>query len=345
MQQVFGPNRDWVYVDVGANKGYAVGAMLSLLIMDDNNKNNTLWNPAAIFANVKRKMFRPSTEQHRRRRDLADGQALNSLCGGCCECQENILPLTNKALAAKSLRIFAIDLSYGCFQFIREQFGEDVLPSHVSVNALNVGVSHKTGRAETVLGECNEHNSLTAQNSENSSAIEIKPLIELLPEGTHIDFLSTDTEGFDGNVFYGSRELFVSRRVSVYMFESGAFPADPRYTTLRGIIADLDSLGYDCYTPFDAPEARERAQGGRPLLGRITGCSEPVVENLIGWRNVLCYGRWNKTLQQVFCEMLMRNHTAERRTCVRYNRNKGYDRYALRVKGSKGREKVLRRLW
>jgi len=301
MQEALGARRDWVYVDVGANKGYAIGEMLSLLVEDSN-----VWSPMTILKNFV--AFLPNAGKP---------------CGACCDCRDPQFddPLP-KPIAANSLCVFAFDLSIKCIEFLAKQFGDKVLPTHVSVKPLNVGVNHAEGTIMLAESMCGEMNSLesgsTQRKNQRQAEVAVKPLVQLLPEGVHIDFLSTDTEGHDHNVFYGSRDLFVSRRVSVYLFEvhHKASPAHARYTTLRGMIEDLDSLEYDCFFPV-------RESKGHAMLVRVTGCKDTVVEKLIGWRNLLCYARWNSTLRGVFERLESTQHDSQKHIWDKYSKCQG----------------------
>jgi len=210
----------------------------------------------------------------------------------------------------RQLRIFAFDLSSECVHFVASHFKSSRLPTNVVVNAQVVGIDHSSGRRVVGSTSCHETNQLresvegpsdTVTNSRQKS-VSVKLLITLLPPGTHTDFLSTDTEGHDHNVFYGSREMFVARRVSVYMFEihHRAPPAHPRYTRL--IVEDLDSLGYECHGPLEPPIVQEK--GPRSLMVRVTGCGQDsLVQKFVGWR------RWNGFVLSLYLPDFKRRST------------------------------------
>ena len=96
-----------------------------------------------------------------------------------------------------------------------------------------------------------------------------------------IDFLLTDTEGNDFNVFEGAIERYFSRgRIGVYVFETST-GANKR--SLKSVLLELEFYGYECFFPL---------KGAGPYLRRITPVADwyhPSFDRTQrGWRNVVC---------------------------------------------------------
>eukprot|EP00759_Apiculatamorpha_spiralis_P014694 PhF_6_TR21217/c0_g1_i1/m.30644 len=286
-----GTNAHWVYVDVGANKGYGIAEMLMLLT--DNVQRKTAAN---LFITL------------RATRDLKkEAGRGRQECGACCDCQSGIVPLEPK-YRALSLRIFGFDLVPPTTKWLSHFF--QGVPG---VQIVNAGVSNKKG---TVYVDKNilrsiESTSLDSKRSRflSQDAVPVMTLKEGLggkKAPRHIDFLSIDVEGYDSFVLAGARSFFLQGRVSVVQFEMHmkAGPT-PEYTTIRGVVADLDTMGYECMLPLNAVEWRFRYKRvpkvtPLPQYVSVTGCQTPVLEIFKGWVNMLCYYRHNATLRSVF---------------------------------------------
>ena len=171
-----------------------------------------------------------------------------------------------------------------------------------------------------LVNKCMETNSLLWQSAPTTkgTAVPVGPLIDYIPRGMHIDFLLTDTEGFDANVLYGSRELFEKKKVSVYILElhMATFPPEkPSYASIRGIIKDLASMGYTCVFPLSRSTGDFTNADRLPSFVVVTGREGSFVESAKGWRNMMCYASWNATIAMLF-EDVARRPTGIKSTCV-----------------------------
>ena len=95
----------------------------------------------------------------------------------------------------------------------------------------------------------------------------------------HIDFLSIDTEGFDGYVIIGMVNTLARQKVRVFEFEYHIH--GPWKTMDLSLIVDLlDVLDYDCFW-----------QGNSNQLWRLTGCWSVEHGLKRTWSNIVCVHR------------------------------------------------------
>ena len=105
---------------------------------------------------------------------------------------------------------------------------------------------------------------------------------------TSIDFLSIDTEGFDGRVIYGAMRTLAAHKIRVFEFEYHRF--GPWGSMDLCVVVDLlDMLGYDCFW-----------QGHFEQLWRLTGCWLPYYAARRNWSNVVCVNRAETAMHAEF---------------------------------------------
>eukprot|EP00759_Apiculatamorpha_spiralis_P057167 PhF_6_TR8475/c0_g1_i1/m.13249 len=292
------PRGSWTYVEVGANKGYGIQDMIATLT------GVPYHNPQHLHHEFRQRYWPKNLRVSPARRQWMRKQ----FCGMCCDCKKSFnvdngggsvfLP---SAIQASSAVAYAVELTPSTADWLREYFSGDP-----RVRVIHAGVSETPGvirmpKSATAGDETVSLNSATS--SSDTVETRVGPLQTLLPPGIgHIDFLSTDTEGFDRKVFEGARKLFVDRQISVYVFEVGfhvhrnTFASSPTY--LQEMLDELKSLGYRCL----APAGKLLATDNLPQYVRLDNCSavSGAAERLMGWNNILCYNQYNETLHDIF---------------------------------------------
>jgi len=294
------PRGDWLHVDVGANKGYGVLNFVAALSGEEFS------TPKKLQIDLRKAYWHKLGKLSGAIRTWRRKQ----FCGMCCDCMKDLDSLPER-VRARSVHAYAIDLSPTTADWLKNFFTGN---SHVTT--VHAGVSKEAGYRDVMppLFAGDEMVSL-----KEGSKVEVPvggpvlpvrtkvlPLSQIIPEGSHIDFLSTDTEGFDRHVFEGARDLFVQKRVSVYVFEV-AFHLLPQFqwngTYLTDFVTELSSLGYACMLPTGrASDADTSPMKQYIRLG--PQCRPGAIEGIVGWFNVLCYNHDNITLRQVFQEKI-----------------------------------------
>ena len=208
------------YVDIGANKGYAVSEFLQSY-QSGWRASNLVWR------------------EHLRVADSVKA------CGECDSCSVPLPPVA--ATRACSTHILAVDLLSSNVRLLSRVFralgvrgrvvhaaATDGSVSFVhtpsprkalaGVESLGIATSGPRVRALTVDARAHEHN-LTSVG---------------------VDWLTIDTEGWDGLVLRGAKSLLTRRRVRVLEFEyHGIGPW--RTLRLRDTLSWLDGMGYECF--------------------------------------------------------------------------------------------------
>ena len=108
---------------------------------------------------------------------------------------------------------------------------------------------------------------------------------------TVIDFLSIDTEGFDGKVITGMFRVLGQGFVREFEFEYHQKAAWKHYD-LQHLLIMLDMLIYDCFW-----------QGNNGELWRLTGCYHDSFRAKKNWSNVVCVNREEIYLHSKFVNL------------------------------------------
>jgi FkbM family methyltransferase len=96
---------------------------------------------------------------------------------------------------------------------------------------------------------------------------------------SHIDFLSIDTEGYDGRVILGMLKSLALNKIRVFEFEYHKIGPWGKMD-LSIIIDMLDVLNMDCFW-----------QGNHDELWRLTGCFHQSFVTEKRWSNIVCVNR------------------------------------------------------
>ena len=163
---------------------------------------------------------------------------------------------------------WAVDMYPGVAAFPDGEPGKEDLGLDYSAGAINASAAH------------NPH--LRAVNVTNIDTFVATRGIEV------IDFLSIDTEGFDGRVIYGALRTLALRKIRVFEFEYHRF-GPWGHMDLSVVVEMLDLLGYDCFW-----------QGHFEQLWRLTGCYLAYYSARRNWSNIVCVSRAEAALHAEF---------------------------------------------
>ena len=280
--------RQFVFVDVGFNKGWAFHAAASLF----GYGVQPMMPAMAAFC----------AKQQVRCADQA------TLCGSCLSCLDHVTPV-EPDLRPPSLRLVGFDADAGHVAFSQRQFGGvtglNVTVRHALLGSKGAQVMHRdfshvvfgveTGGADQ---PSNGGEAGTGQVDKLARRVRVPVRTlhaELRALGVdRVDVLLTDTEGYDFLVADGAGPLLAAGRVGLYVWEIHRSPAGHQ---LGARIAELDRWGYECFLPTYRPpgwkgksfEARYTIR--RRLVPISGGCLPPGLRDLAGWHNVVCANR------------------------------------------------------
>eukprot|EP00760_Papus_ankaliazontas_P018081 PhM_4_TR17424/c0_g4_i5/m.87557 len=316
------PRAHWRHVDIGANKGYGIANVITALSPDSVVTGLDVYRYFMKHVELPRFL----KNKHKRGDHFMQSHQRNVLCGWCGDCLEDVHKIADPAHRAGSLELIAVDLMPMNAHALREIFRN--FSSIVTVK--NVGIAQ---RASTVHmnekeGPGWEQGSVFMGNtktSDSTTAVEVMPLPQLLggDDVFHVDYLSTDTEGFDYEVFLGAKPLFRRHKISVYVFETnfGMLPADHPNSLQNGfsltkMLTELHELGYRCLMPTERLRQKGKSKKSpppplpsyfdfTPCLGKEnqedeTEEARAIIESKVGFSNVLCYDTHNETVARVF---------------------------------------------
>ena len=273
--------RPLVYVNVGANKGFAVAEFLQRFHDDGGSApSNAAWYKA-IRAIKPSGMFQ---------------------CGMCSACKDEPPPIGDRYNV--SVRVYAFELLKGNHWLLTKLFERYRVPG-VAVNA---AVSNYTGTAwaptgvrtgqewsSAEMGEAAKslrstgggHATASVQASGNAAGVtlagrgaararklRLAPVPSLTIDGwaaseevARIDWLSIDAEGWDALILEGAASLLAARRVEILEFEyhsKGMWAATMPLTDrrdLKRVLSMLHGHGYTCFWQGDDGQLAQ-ASGG-----------------------------------------------------------------------------------
>ena len=284
LASALGGGGHWVYVDVGANKGYGISEMISMLTPVYP------FSPDHIYRSLLGIYYKK-------------GMPKSHFCGMCCDCSRPVFELP-QAHQAASLKVFAFDISTGCYEFLTHVF------QNISgVNVTLAAISEVDGSVMELprISPFNEWGSLSDTNltgEDGRVKISTKNLDKALPDGLHVDYLSIDAEGFDSHVLEGAARLLTAQRVTVLMFETHMQSwASPKYGSVSRIVNTLAQFGYRCLLPLQPLPSLPTSTHNKFL--DLSACNDTsLVDRLKGWRNVVCFLWKNVTVRKVFMGLL-----------------------------------------
>ena len=254
-----------LFFDVGANKGYNIAAWTALWMPQLGVNSRTLGE----FLRTK----------------------LKSYCGACEDCKDRRwehLKFTERRNQTMEIHAFEPQPStFALLNEVQQWMNASIMYTH------NLALSNETG---TILQQkCSAGNEVCAlarrthpdQMLSKFVVVNVTTLdrvVELQNISRRIDVLKIDTEGFDPLVIQGAQQILRRQQVRLLLFEYHGIGAW-RMTTLKQVLIDLDTKGYQCY------------QAGQTGVFRLTGCWSSKFE-VKRWSNVLCVSRREPRLIQ-----------------------------------------------
>lgn len=260
--------KSWTFVDVGANKGYTIVALLQAI---GNKKYTAMGNHDNLVRFAKK-----------------ENMSANVLCGACHDCKEVFHPYGTRYIVkgvVPKAKIYAFDPIRSHAKYLNETFASD---DNVTFTVRQVALSNQTG--VTKFGAegnsfGNEDLGVSSSNNAASKNKAIAPQLYEVPVSMltkelqdekldFIDVLLTDTEGNDFKVADGAAEWIFAGKVGLYIFEIHRDSERNLGTHIRR----LEESGYRCFAPIGG--------GGATQISHE--CWNPEWENVAGWINVIC---------------------------------------------------------
>lgn len=270
--------RDYLFVDVGANKGYLVSSVLGL------------WSPISGIS---------PRSCYAVLHDLTGGH--DPGCGVCSDCKESVpaavLPPVDAAwLAAHSnIALFAVEPQPSNFDLIlglaANWSGAGTPGASVAMVPCQLALADYEGIATMEeRGRGDEGSSIGNENLGSGPTFKVRVTTldalvasDIDPLGRFIyDGVFIDAEGYDPAVIDGALETLVYTRTVVFEYASW-ITTHPRLKLKKRYLAEvvdkMDAvLGFNCYLTW-----------GEELF-RLTGCWHPSFETF-SWSNILCANR------------------------------------------------------
>jgi hypothetical protein len=304
---------NWTIVDVGANKGYTIVAILAALGVDLNVTASASHLFASLIAHA------------RLRRNARN--ALSVLCGACGDCRDVHGPHAGDVVSAGSVKVIGVEANPGNAHFLRDYFNGAIHGANVTI--ITGAVSNASGNATFCtnfrslgdeLGHLVSGDTPCKSYSKHRMPIVTHTLDDLLlpvlnpREGelatSVIDFLLTDTEGFDYIVAQGAKQLLSRQLVRLYLFEMWG-------SGLGNHTAWVYSLGYTCFFPLQIRDSRSKTKRRNPFVTAALkstrkrrrymefsgNCWSDDYNWLVGFYNALCVSNKEKEMIQHFRSM------------------------------------------
>ena len=282
----FGRRSPVVFVNVGANKGYAVASILQRFT--GVNLTNTDWLTALSGFQEKKTQSVRASQRKRSSRQTKIEKMLHTPCGACRACHESPSRLADAMASTRKVDVHAFELLDANVEWLRWAFQHFQVPGVVR----QAIVSNETGWADAPvrmpLGS--EFVTPLAQAAHVSSRH--KWLVGSLPKlrldsymrdvgMTHAHLVSIDTEGYDALVLEGMRGALERHAVDVVEFEyhNKSFweSTNPEARSLDSTLAWLHAISYACFW-----------QGDNGCLAPASGrCWDQQFE-IRSWSNLVC---------------------------------------------------------
>lgn len=231
-----------LYMNAGANKGFAVAEMLQRF---DGTRPPSSPTNAEWFKSIR--AIKPSGM---------------FTCGMCAACKEP--PALRYTNASTTVRVVAFELLKGNHWLLRQLFERHRVPGV----AHQVAVSNYTGVAWAPLGARTGQEWSSAELGSRDGqrpAKGLAPVPSITIDGwvakagvERLHWLSVDAEGWDALVLEGARQVLAARRVDVLEFEyhSKGMWAAARDSSdrrdLKIVLRRLDEAGYTCFWQGDS---------------------------------------------------------------------------------------------
>lgn len=268
--------RDVVAVSVGANKGYLLAHWADLLRPELNV------TPASLYA----RFLTPPL------REMID---FDVICGNCRDCDAaHVHTRAGRCAGAPgALQLWAVEPVPGNVALLRGGLAAAVAEARgvrVEVRVEQAALVGAPAPRTVAVEACSPGRETCGVVEEGAPAggttVEV-PAYTLdgwaAARGVRaIDVLAIDTEGLDAPVLAGGATLLARGGVRLLLFEYHDKRAW-REATLQGVVAALDTHGFDCYL------LQEK------LALRLTGCWDPAFE-FKSWSNVMCARRAEEAL-------------------------------------------------
>ncbi|HEY3855114.1 MAG TPA: FkbM family methyltransferase [Verrucomicrobiae bacterium] len=163
----------------------------------------------------------------------------------------------NRALPNR--RILAFEPCGDTFNKLREN-----VACHPNITTCRAALGSKSGTASLNILEKSEFNSLLSLSDKEPTSndkmerVTVKTLDEVVAESKlkAVDFLKTDTEGFDVEVLKGAESLLAKRSIKLVLCEVGFHADDNRHTPFSAVWKLLAAGGFDLFGFYDQSRFR-----------------------------------------------------------------------------------------
>ena len=265
------PNRDWVVVDVGMNKGYVLGTMLMALGYRDRLN-------MAIFREVER---------------FTNKSIVTSpTCGTCGNCKERRATEGDDS-PVKSISLIGFDINRPNVEFATHFFSnfsaaadrdpadvdikDSVASGLLKVDVRLTGVSSAV--AEKDMNVCRYPFGYTLGKIDSKACtafdqVKISTLDAELKQVPRVDFLVVDAEGHDYHVMRGASSMLAAGRIRMVQVELHGHDV-----TFHAFVEMMERWQYTCFLIVE---------GGLRDLVEVSGPCWSEVFNVRGWMNALC---------------------------------------------------------
>lgn len=246
---------EMVFLNIGANKGYAVSDFLQRFNASETTIDNRKW-----LQRVKRHVH----------------STVDIKCGVCGACKNPVPTVrTNKT---RKLRAYAAELitaNVNILQWLYKHFKVNGQILHVAVTNVS-GYVHEPRNARPGT----EWHSISTEGRRVRSVTVDDLLRETRLDEGPIDLLTIDAEGFDPLIIDGATKMLASKRARVLEFEYHRVGMWKAERALQTTLGQLYASGYRCYW-----EGNDEVKGALAPAGGSDWCDEFEFRNM---SNVLC---------------------------------------------------------
>ena len=164
-------------------------------------------------------------------------------------------------------------------------------------------------RPGSVKFSTTERTTTSAHVSATGEAVPVVRLDDVVGGDERGFYLKTDTQGFEGEVLQGADRLLRTAAPRVMLIELSPGTLEQHGSSVRKLIAQVTSYGYDCTFGMFFSAAKKKTRGGRetitstlvPVPRQLEGKAEVSVEDMEamlkhmprtkmgGWTDLLCW--------------------------------------------------------
>jgi FkbM family methyltransferase len=173
----------------------------------------------------------------------------------------------NVGHTAKKISSYFPNASIHCFEPIKDTYATLVenLKNYPNIHTYHLAMGSSTGEAEVFHREHSEWNSLVKQLNEEAreagavpERIKVDTIDHFVDQKgvRKIDFLKSDTEGFELEVLKGAKNMLQNQLVGMLYIEVGFDRNDTQHNYFADVVHELDQYGYAfsglfemCYLP------------------------------------------------------------------------------------------------